>query len=91
MSAERDSITCPQHGEGQATYVCRHLAKKPDQPWFSEAPSDDDPWPDAWCAKCDAEFQKAGEWNGDNEDCLGVVTICDQCYEIAQLLGRVAS
>jgi len=91
MSDERDTLTCSRHGEGAATYICQHLAKKPAQKWFSEEPSEEDPWPDAWCAECDIEFQKTGEWNGDNEDCLGGVVICDQCYEMARLLGRVSS
>lgn len=44
------TIECAEHGAAALTYVCRHLAANPAQRWYCEYPTEDNPWPDAWCA-----------------------------------------
>jgi len=53
----------------------------PKQRWYCDYPSEDNPWPDAWCKQCDAEFQKEGEWNEKNEGAMKIKLLCNHCYE----------
>jgi hypothetical protein len=76
-----DSIQCSEHGEMNAAYICEHLAADPKQQWFCAYPSEDNPWPDAWCGQCDAEFRKEGEWNERNEGTAKIKIVCNGCYE----------
>ncbi len=86
-----NQIACSEHGEAIATYVCGHLVSKPAQRWFCDAPSKEEPWPDAWCPQCQLKFQEVGEWNEINESCLDLKLICNHCYEnaIAQSVGSL--
>lgn len=79
--AELMTVDCPTHGKTHATFLCSHLAENPVQPWFCCYPSKDNPWPDAWCALCDAEYQKEGEWNERNTDKSKIQLACHHCYE----------
>jgi len=74
-------ITCPEHGEADTTYVCRHLAENPEQPWFCDSPTEENRWPDAWCGQCDAAFREKGEWNEHNEGATEIALLCHRCYE----------
>lgn len=60
-------VECSDHGRGFATYICEHLLANPAQPWFSNKPHEEEPWPDAWCASCEALFLEQGEWNEKNQ------------------------
>jgi hypothetical protein len=80
MSESDETLHCATHGQAHTTYVCGHLAAKPAQQWFCDTPSEDNPWPDAWCKACDAEYLKAGEWNDDNSGCLDLQLLCNHCY-----------
>ncbi len=80
-AAGRTRIGCGEHSEGFATYICEHLVADPSQEWFSATPSESNPWPDAWCARCDEVFQKQGEWNDKNEINAKIKLVCHRCYE----------
>lgn len=84
MSTEQVLINCGEHGEAYATYVCAHLVDDPVQEWFCDYPLEDNPWPDSWCAQCNMEFVKEGEWNEKNEDKLAIKLACSHCYEKAR-------
>jgi len=77
---KRRKISCDGHGDAWETYVCGHLLEKPAQEWFSEHPEEDNPWPDAWCAKCDRAFEREGEWNERNEAECPIKLVCSACY-----------
>lgn len=81
MTKSEPNIDCPSHGEAYTTYICGHLASDPEQRWFCDYPSQNNPWPDAWCARCDQAFQKYGEWNDQNSDVLDAKLACHFCYE----------
>ena len=84
MNEEPTSIQCGEHGEAAPTYVCGHLCRHPVQRWFCDAPSPDTPYPDAWCASCNAELLKTGgEWNEHNAGCLDLQILCHHCYQDA--------
>ena len=77
-------VSCDTHGESNTTYVCEHLVRNPVQRWYSDVPSEDNRWPDAWCSACNVEFLKEGEWNEKNEMGLVAKLLCHNCYEAAQ-------
>lgn len=83
MAEERKKVSCGDHGEATATYVCEHLVSAPHQKWFCAYPAEADPWPDAWCAACNQLFQQEGEWNEKNSVDLSAKLICHLCYEAA--------
>jgi hypothetical protein len=74
-------IECAGHGKAWETYICGHLFRRPRQAWFGAYPAKDDPWPDAWCAKCNAAYEReGGRWNKRNEDEADIRLICSSCY-----------
>lgn len=83
---EQQQIQCGQHGRGHSTYVCEHLFVNPKQQWFSDHPSPEKRWPDAWCAGCDRLYQNEGEWNDANSEHLKIKLICHHCYEGIKLM-----
>jgi hypothetical protein len=81
MNTDMEQVSCDEHGKAYEAWVCRHLFENPAQVWYSGEPTSDNPWPDAWCEKCDAEFMRAGEWNDSNMACTEIKLICHFCYE----------
>ena len=77
----RYSIKCSHHTKGFATFICEHLERTPQQKWYSNPPDEEDEWPDAWCAACEALFQEEGGWNEANESRREIVAVCHHCYE----------
>ena len=74
-------ITCGTHGTAYETFVCEHLIASPEQEWFSEKPSEGNPWPDSWCAACELAFREEGEWNDRNKAKLRIKLLCHHCYQ----------
>lgn len=81
MQDTDQTVECPIHGPSHPTYICSHLSENPEQQWFCDYPTEQNPWPDAWCAACDRAFQREGEWNAKNEAVLGATMTCHHCYE----------
>ena len=81
MSDDSDSIECPTHGPSPETYICEHLAQNGRQRWHCAYPTEDNPWPDAWCDLCNAEYLKHGEWNDENNGSIKIKMLCSACYE----------
>ena len=81
MSDSEQGIECPVHGTTSGAYICSHLMNEPRQRWFCDYPSQDNPWPDAWCSACERVFQTEGEWNENNEDDVDIRLVCGRCYE----------
>jgi len=67
--------------------LCEHLISNPAQEWFSSEPNDDNKWPDAWCATCNAFFQLEGEWTEKNESNIKIKLLCHHCYESFRSIG----
>ena len=79
MTAKK--VTCGTHGEAYEAYVCEHLIGASGLKWYSHEPSEENPWPDAWCGRCHTEFEREGEWNETSEASVNIKLICHQCYE----------
>ena len=78
----KDRLYCETHGGVYETFVCEHLVKaKPGVQWYSEKPTKDFPYPDAWCGRCNKIFEKAGGWNEESESKIKVTLLCHECYE----------
>ena len=84
MAEALERIECGEHGEAYATYVCEHLFTHPAQEWFGDDPGEDNPWPDSWCARCQAIFEREGEWNERNEGECRIRMVCSGCYANAR-------
>src|ERR1700676_4753692 len=78
----KSRINCRTHGAAYETFVCTHLIDNPEEGWFSQPPTETTPWPDSWCAACDAAFQVEGEWNERNDDKLKIKLLCHYCYQV---------
>jgi hypothetical protein len=81
LTSEAEQVSCGVHGRASAAFVCAHLAENPLQRWHCDCPSEKNPWPDAWCDKCEDAFQREGAWNERNEEEAGITHICHHCYE----------
>jgi hypothetical protein len=79
--ADREQIECGTHGPAFKTYICEHLADNPEQVWFSEAPSAENEWPDAWCTLCHEAYKRENQWNEKNEGTPRIKLFCHCCYE----------
>ena len=76
-----EQVKCTTHGSGIATFICEHLFENPTQVWCCREVTEENPWPDAWCKKCDEFFLVEGEWNEGNESKIKVKLLCSGCYE----------
>ena len=72
MNEEPTSIQCGEHGDAAPTFVCGHLCRHPVQRWFCDVPPPDTPYPDAWCASCNAELMQmdAAHLKTEDTECL---------------------
>ena len=57
MPNSPDTLHCDRHGVAQVTFVCRHLVRGSGLGFLH---SDNGPYPDAWCAECDALMMQTG-------------------------------
>ncbi len=80
-ASDEGKVACASHGLGQQTFICEHLVLDPQQKWFSDEPSVAQPWPDAWCARCDELYQERGGWNDENSSRLKIKLVCHRCYQ----------
>ena len=79
-------IQCQTHGECQETFVCSHLTEGGAGQGFNrDKPSEEKPFPDAWCDDCNLIFETHGGWNEESEKLLSVRLLCSECYEMARI------
>ena len=85
-------VECGDHGQQQATYVCRHIAQslidhKPTG-FLAAEQSADNLRPDAWCSACEEMVNRTGEWDEESEAFAGVKLLCGACYDDAKLMNH---
>jgi hypothetical protein len=79
-------IECDVHGESEKAYVCCHLAGNPAGMGFNRnEPTDEDPFPDAWCDECERVRVAHDGWNEELEKVAHITLICSGCYERARI------
>ena len=81
-------MECGVHGDGYATFVCRHLVQgselgffEPDRAPASEDESDEQ---SAWCGECENVRQEQGGWNDVSVAFADITVICDACFEASR-------
>lgn len=89
MSEAGEQILCARHGRTAATYVCRHLQLGCGC-GFHDSGAEGDPWPDAWCDRCQAILDRDGEWTDENLPASELAVLCTGCYqEVRESNARV--
>ena len=79
-------IHCNTHGDTEESFVCSHLAERMAGLGFNRnEPSDEKPFPDAWCDDCNLIFETHGGWNDESEKLVSIKVLCSSCYELARI------
>ncbi len=89
MSDPTRRVTCANHGQTPATFVCNHLRDGVGCGFHCSQENAEDRWPDAWCDGCEALFQRQGRWTSENEPKISVV--CTTCYEAIRQRNRLSN
>jgi hypothetical protein len=81
-----DKMQCATHGECWQTFVCTHLTGATAGLGFNRNdPTDDKPFPDAWCDDCERIRKAHDGWNEESEKLTKIVLLCSGCYERARI------
>ena len=81
-----DKIECASHGERWKTFVCTHLLGDSVGLGFNrDEPTEDDPFPDAWCDDCEVIRGAHDGWNEESEKLTKITLLCSSCYERARI------
>jgi hypothetical protein len=79
-----DSVQCAIHGESRKTFVCAHLLGETTGLGFNrDDPTDDNPFPDAWCDNCELIRTSHNGWNDESQKLAKISLLCSGCYERA--------
>ncbi len=79
-----DTVQCKVHGETPQSYVCAHLTGETFGIGFNrEEPSEENPFPDAWCDVCEVIRAEHDGWDKVPEELCKIVLLCSGCYERA--------
>ncbi len=79
-------IQCATHGESQQTFVCAHLLGETAGLGFNrDEPTEDNPFPDAWCDNCELIRAAHHGWNKQSEKLSKISLLCSGCYERASI------
>lgn len=78
-----DTINCDTHGETQGTFVCNHLSdgNAAGLGFVCNEPSDDEPFPDAWCNDCEVIREAHDGWNDESGNLVTIRMVCCDCYQ----------
>src|ERR1051325_3826671 len=81
-SAMSNTVQCETHGETEETFVCGHLISGAVGLGFNRAePTEDKPFPDAWCDDCNVIYEAHGGWSDETESLISIRLLCSGCYE----------
>jgi len=81
-----DTVKCETHGETPQTFVCVHLKDESCGQGFNrEEPSEENPFPDAWCDVCEVVRAEHDGWDKVPEGLCKLALLCSECYERARI------
>jgi len=84
-----DKIHCDTHGETDQTFVCTHLVGEDTGLGFNRNdPTDDNPFPDAWCDNCEIIRASHGGWEDTPSELTKIRLLCSGCYERARIRNQ---
>jgi hypothetical protein len=79
-------IQCSTHGECDQTFVCTHLMGEGAGLGFNRnEPTDDDPFPDAWCDNCELIRVAHDGWDEQSEKLTSIALLCSGCYQRSRI------
>lgn len=68
------------------TFVCSHLAEHAAGQGFNhDEPTEEEPFPDAFCDNCDAILEAEQGWTDAAEELITISLICSGCYELSRI------
>lgn len=87
-----ETVQCATHGETQQTFVCSHLAEESHGLGFNrEGPSDEAPFPDAWCDDCEVIRTAHDGWTDEAQALVKIKLMCAGCYERTRIRNTKTS
>ncbi len=81
------TVQCDTHGERAETFVCRHLIGDDvvGRGFNRNEPTEDNPFPDAWCDDCELIRATHDGWNEESEKLTQISLLCSGCYNRARI------
>jgi hypothetical protein len=81
-----DTIHCETHGDSEQAFICIHLTGESSGLGFNrDDPSEDHPFPDAWCDNCEIIREAHDGWDDVPTGLCKIVAICAECYERSRI------
>ena len=78
--AEYRTVRCARHGDNREAFMCEHLLLGTRLGFFFDADDTSNPYPDAWCSKCEHIRAQAGDFS-DDYALATFKLVCGACYE----------
>ena len=80
------TVQCDEHGETPEAFVCVHLKGEDTGLGFNrDDPSEENPFPDAWCDACEVIRAEHNGWDGVPDGMCEIALLCSECYERARI------
>lgn len=87
-----DKVQCAIHGATEQTFVCTHLVGDAVGLGFNRTePTDDDPFPDAWCDDCELIRAAHSDWTDETQELVKIALLCSQCYQRTRIRNTLTS
>lgn len=81
-----DQVECAVHGERQRAFVCGHLLGDAAGLGFNrDLPTENKPFPDAWCDNCELIRVAHNGWTDESERLTSISLLCCACYERSRI------
>jgi len=79
-----NELQCEIHGTRHETYLCTHLVGETAGVGFNRIqPTEDNPFPDAFCDDCEIILTAHGGWTEESEKLMSISLACSDCYQQA--------
>ncbi|HXE89637.1 MAG TPA: hypothetical protein VNK82_01600 [Terriglobales bacterium] len=81
------TVQCETRGERAEAFVCHHLIGDDaiGRGFNRNEPTEDNPFPDAWCDECELIRATHDGWNEESEKLTQISLLCSDCYNRARI------
>jgi hypothetical protein len=80
------NVQCAVHGGAREAFVCAHLLGETAGLGFNrDEPTDENPFPDAWCDDCEIIRSAHDGWTEESEKLVKISLLCSGCYERSRI------
>jgi hypothetical protein len=80
MKKEFNYIDCAQHGRQRSCALCSHLIHAAGLGFNTDDPTNENPFPDAFCDFCQAVLEEENGWTERAKELVPCSIVCGQCY-----------